>query len=420
MAMTEMPSLLVLHTVAPELMFMHWRKKKERSTHCSALLKSAFAAAAFFCPPAALAENQSFDPHLVALINKLAASPELMNEDYLRVLLGPPTRRQGQPGSPSHLYWHVPGFNGPKYELEKFEPAPGQVTRAAFIINEPAPRVSFKEVEGTFGATPTRRFNYLSQPIEIFSLRPDTQMIFTKPQNTFRVTRAAVTYAGAPLPPPSVFDMMSVTELRKQKIAALHEKKHFAHSLPLLQAHVKEEPFDGEGHYFLAKAYKQTCNLSDAASEYCQALTLSNGNQDLAQRCLDGLRELRLVPPSSAATDHLHDMKLVQNEQRLRQGGKLAYSQTANGLKRSKSKTSAFDYIEEHSPPADHFYPGTLTPRSLPPIEPLPASVPAVTPRGPGRESSTSPLPDSQKLQSKSFSGLELTGTPSALSLLKE
>lgn len=333
------------------------------------VVKSALSlgAALMLLQPASAGTTRGFDDETIAFFNKMALNPSLLNEEYLKIMLGAPTYRQHQPGSPSHVYWHVPGFKGPKYELVTFGQAPGQVTSASFIVHKPAVDASFKDVESVFGQYPLRRFDQQSRPVEIFSFRPDTQLSFVKPQNTFQISHASIDYEGPPLPPPSVFDVMEARERRKQKVVDLHDQKQYTHSIEHLKAHLRDHPYDAESHYLMGNALRQTCALNPAVKEYCTALSLAGGNAELAENCLKALNELKVMPLSAEEMDRLHQLKLVQNEQRLRQG-RLAYSSRndASAAAAQSLPENWLQNVKEIDPPHHMFYPGTVTPIQSP------------------------------------------------------
>lgn len=308
-------------------------------------------------PPANSEESRGFDDESVAFINKLALNPALINVEYLSVLFGNPTQAKSQPGSPIHHYWQVPGFKGPKYELVSHQSYPGDVSHARFIVHQPAKRASFKDVEAAFGEMPVRRFDQQSRPIEIFSLRPDTSITFTKPQNTFQISQVSIEYNGPPLPPPSVFDVMAARDLRYQKIVNLHENKQWGPSIENLRAHLKENPSDGQSHLMLARAYKETFAIPQAVMHYSMALSLSGGNQELYDQAMAGLSELRVMPLTQAEIDQLHELKLVQNEQRLRQGRLAAKDNAQKG-----KQPSWLSGVPQLDPPAHMFAPGSVRP----------------------------------------------------------
>lgn len=269
----------------------------------------------------------------------------------------------GQPGSPTNRYWYKQGTKGPKYELSSFDEPDGKAT-TTFVINDPSRELDFEDVEQVFGNNPLRRFDQQARPTSIYSFSPNTSLIFTKPQNTFRIEKISVNYSGPPLPPPSVFDVQAASDIRKQQILDMHKNGLHRESLPALVQHVKENPGDAEMHYVLARAYKESCLINPAVAEYSNALylcqPLTQENQDLANRCMDGLTELKMQPIPPEQLQQYHNYALFQNEQRLKQGRAIA--QKLPGVK--YPKPGPFDGIEEVDPPASHFVPGTLVPKS--------------------------------------------------------
>ena len=312
--------------------------------------------------PAAFADS-GLDEQTLALITKLSTNPELINESYLSTVLGTPTTPAGQPGTPANRYWYKQGTKGPKYELSNYDEQDGKHT-SSFIINDASRELDFEDVEKQFGKNPLRRFDQQARPMAIYSFSPNTSLIFTKPQNTFRVEKISVNYSGPPLPPPSVFDVQAASDMRKQQIFGMHQRGQYWESLPALVQHVKENPGDAESHYVLARAYKQSCFINQAVAEYSNALylcqPLTQENEDLTKRCMDGLAELKMHPLTPEQLQQYHNYALFQSEQRLKEGKEIA--QKLPGVKHPK--LGPYDAIEELNPPASHFLPGTLIPRS--------------------------------------------------------
>lgn len=343
------------------------------------VLKAAAVLAFSLLMPAAFAED-ALDEQTLALLTKLSLNPQLINEAYLSTILGKPSTTLGQPGSPATRYWYKQGTKGPKYELSSFNESDGKAT-TSFVINDPSKQLDFEDVEKQFGNNPLHRFDQQARPTAIYSFSPNTSLIFTKPQNTFRIEKISVNYAGPPLPPPSVFDVQAASDVRKQQILDMHEKGQHWESLPSLVEHVKENPGDAEMHFHLARAYKQSCFVNQAVAEYSNALylcqPLTKENEDLAKRCMDGLAELKVQPIPPEQLQQYHNYALFQNEQRLKQGAAIA--QKMPGVKHAKP--GPYDYVEEVDPPASHFVPGTLVPKaSLPGAGQVPQAAPDFKP----------------------------------------
>lgn len=340
------------------------------------VMKAAAIMAISLLAPAALADD-GLDDDTLALITKLSANPQLINESYLSTVLGSPTTAAGQPGSPANRYWYKQGTKGPKYELSSYDEPDGKAT-TSFVINDPSRQLDFEDVEKQFGKNPLHRFDQEARPTAIYSFSPNTSLIFTKPQNTFRIEKISVNYSGPPLPPPSVFDVQAASDVRKQQILDMHSKGLHRESLPALVEHVKANPGDAEMHFVLARAYKESCLINPAVAEYSNALylcqPLTKENEDLAKRCMNGLAELKMQPIPSEQLQQYHNYALFQSEQRLKQGAAIA--QKLPGVKHAKP--GPYDCIEEVDPPASHFMPGTLLPKSsLPEGQAMPQTAPS-------------------------------------------
>lgn len=336
-------------------------QKKQKRSWAKTFGSATFFAVSMLSLPA-FADN-GLDEETLALIGKLSTTPQLINESYLTTVLGNPTTSAGQPGSPATKYWYRQGTKGPKYELTSFTEQSGN-TGTTFIINHPSKTLDFEDVEKIYGKNPLRRFDQYARPTETYSFCPNTSLIFTKPQNTFRIEKVSINYSGPQLPPPSVFDIQAASDGRKQQILGMHEKGQHWQSIPQLVQHVKDNPGDAEMHYHLARAYKQSCLINQAVAEYSNALYLctpgTQDNQDLSKLCMEGLAELKMHPLTPDQLKEYHNYSLFQNEQRLKEGRMIAKNMP--GVKHAKP--GPYDYIEEIDPPASHFVPGTLVPKS--------------------------------------------------------
>jgi len=357
-------------------MQVHHENPMNSIPKCKSALKAAVLLAFSLLMPAAYADH-GLDDDTLALITKLSTNPQLLDETYLSTVLGKPSTTAGQPGAPSNKYWYKQGCKGPKYELTSYDESDGKHT-TSFVINDASREMDFGDVEELFGKNPLRRFDQQARPTSIYSFSPNTSLIFTKPQNTFRVEKISINYAGPPLPPPSVFDVQTASDMRKQQIMDMHQKGLHWESLPSLVQHVKENPGDAEMHYHLARAYKQSCFINQAVAEYSNALYLcqpgTQENQDLAQKCMDGLAELKMHPLTPDQLQQYHNYAMFQNEQRMKEGREIA--SRLPGVKHPK--TGPYDAIEQLDPPASHFVPGTLIPKSsLPDGGLMPQTAPA-------------------------------------------
>lgn len=317
---------------------------------------------ALLCQSVWAGSNDGLSDETSALILKLANNPQLISEEYLNTLFGKPQTSSGQLGGGISKHWYVPGTKGAKYELTSYQEGDGKATNT-FVIYQPAKALSFDDIAETFGKEPLRRFDYEARPTATYSFSPNTSVVFTKPQNTFRIEKVSVNHSGPPLPPPSVFDVMSASDSRKQQILDMHDKGKHWESLPSLVQHVKENPNDAEMHYHLARAYKQSCFINQAVAEYSNALYLctanpnSSSHEHLAKQCMAGLAELKVHPLTPDQLKQYHNFALFQNEQRLKQGRDI--TKTMAG---AKQPSEPYGFVEEVDPPVTHFNPGTLNP----------------------------------------------------------
>lgn len=248
-------------------------------------------------------QEEVFEPEAQQLIWKLSHQPELMNIEYLKYFIGRPhNEKHASTNLNPHYIWYD-GHEQVKYELELMQSTPGQVTHAQMTAHLNGMGVSFDKLGALYGQPAKRFYDYHARPAEVYSFVPTTYLAFSSPPNTFRCNEAKIVYSGAALPQPSITDiadaeaqMVARGQAVGQSVAQSGEVA--TDSIPILQARAQTRPMDPEAHFHLAEAYRKQSQLNGAIGEYKVALALSGNNQDVRERSLAALRQMRVIDDS--------------------------------------------------------------------------------------------------------------------------
>ena len=248
---------------------------------------------------AAAAKLSDSDQHLLALSSDIAAQPQLMDAGYLSYTFGTPAVRLRPTAGFSQTWeWHEPANENLLYKLDDQTNAANEQRRLTFFAPADS-KIDLKELESAIGTTPQQYFDQQLNRVEAFTLAPTTKLIAVQSPNTFKISQFAIEYTGSPLPPPSQQALSTASGARRAQAFAHHEKGRHDQALPLLSAHIREQPADIEAHIKLAESYKARFHLNEAIEQYRIALQLSGDNWSLRNRCLDGLKSLKVLPDQS-------------------------------------------------------------------------------------------------------------------------
>lgn len=241
---------------------------------------------------------RAIDPIYALLLWQLSHKPELMNLQYLKYYLGNPARQTSQTGAQSQAYYWYDTSQRLTCELSQERDLSGAVVESTFVNHLPPGDFDFDLVEKKLGPPLRRYYDNQADPTEMYAYAPNTTLALTSPHNTFAVTRATVTYIGPPLPQPADADMQVAHDHfvinAQQKMQA--KDFNWQDALVAARAHVSEHPNDGEAHAALAQALKKTGNVHDAITEFKYALTLNQYNEPVKQMCIQGLKDLYVLP----------------------------------------------------------------------------------------------------------------------------
>lgn len=178
-------------------------------------------------------------------------------------------------------------------------------------------------------------FDQQCRPSLQFSFVPYTNVFYTQAPNTFHVHHAEVVYNGPPLPPPSQNDVALVAQEMRLRALTHHAKDSHNLAVPMLSDHLIDNPGDAEAHYALGLSYQKSSNLNAAISEYQLALRYSNGDQNVANKALQSLQQLQVLPSPNDQIQY-HTLRFKQDGQGLTEGDVIASQDRQSLLASSK------------------------------------------------------------------------------------
>lgn len=263
--------------------------------------------------------KEIFDPEAQMMISKLARNPELMNIEYLKYFIGRPHNEKHAKSSPRPHYFWYDAERRVKYELRQVQSAPGEVVESEMTVRLDGMGVTFEQLGAFYGQPVKRFYDYHARPAELYTFVPNTYLCFSSPPNTFRCSEAKITYHGPPLPPPSAADLALAENSLLAKSSVLAQDGLSSETLPTLQARVKMQPMDPEAHYLLGEVYRQQSQLHPAIAEYKVALALSANNNEIREKALNALRQMRVIDDYDATEKR--KLELVHGGQALKARG---------------------------------------------------------------------------------------------------
>lgn len=296
-------------------------------------------------------EAPSLDSQTWELINNLAHKPELMNLDYLQHFIGRPQNERSQQAlAQKQYFWYDPD-GGVRRQLYQTEHPIGKVVESRLIMELPDSKLTIGDIERLYGKTARRFYEYGAHATLLYSLVPNTQLVFVVPRTTFRVGQVKINYRGPALPEPAAADMTLARARLSSQMEEMIGKEQWDQVVPHLLRRLKDNPRDGEAHYQLGRAYARQGHIHEAIVQYKSALAMtaptsatalgdaaavasgsgsaapaSVSGEELRNKCLEGLRELRVLPvPEEQQERDLErrkKFKIVQKGQRIRAQGK--------------------------------------------------------------------------------------------------
>lgn len=239
------------------------------------------------------------DPLTAQLLWQISHKPELMNVDYLSYYLGPPDRNAKQMGVGSTACYWYDELHRLRCELYQEEAAPGQVVESRMIFHLLPGDLDFDLMRKAFGPPVRRYFDQNAFATEMYCWVPNTALSMSTPPNTFSITKAGITYIGAPLGQPDVLDVQRAHDsfiASTQSPSIVRGQPDWSGTLVLARRRLLESPYDPAAHAALAEALKRTTNLHEAICEYKTALSLNTCSDAVRQQCIQGLKDLYVLP----------------------------------------------------------------------------------------------------------------------------
>lgn len=239
-------------------------------------------------------KDPELDPSTRELIENLARRPELINIEYLKYHIGRPSNEADNRAAMVRNYvWYMGPQRFPAYQLKQSQSV--ESTTSEFTVNLGRQQLMREDVEKLFGSPLRVSYNEQAQPAMFYSLAPNSTLTFIEPHNTFRITSVNVAYRGPTLGVP-VSDIYRGHDARRQRVLDMHKKGDVLNCLPVMAEHLKEHPEDAEAHAAMAEMFRGQCRLNEAIAEYKTVLSLPGIDPQVANRALEGLRALKLIP----------------------------------------------------------------------------------------------------------------------------
>jgi hypothetical protein len=245
------------------------------------------------------------DPVTAQLIWQLSSKPELMNLEYLNYYLGPPDNQTKQIGIRSKAYYWYDRMRQPRCELYQELDGPGEVIESQMVFHLPGGDLDFGLIEKKLGPALRNYFDHSANPTRMYCFRPNTTLAMSSTPNTFAITKATVTYMGPPLPHPDYNDIHVASDSFVSRTVNPRQPPNLLNwleTLSLAKRRAQENPADPGAHACLAEALRRTGNVHEAIGEYKQALALDRYNDAVRQQCIQGLKELFVLPPTYVET----------------------------------------------------------------------------------------------------------------------
>lgn len=237
------------------------------------------------------------DPTTALLIGQLSKRPELMNVEYLKHYLGNPDPQITQIGARTYVHYWYDHLRRKRCELYQEYSQPKQIVESVMVFHLPQNELDFALLDKKLGAPVRRFYDHEAHQTRMYTTAPYTTLSMSIPHTGYAVNKATVTYMGPSLSSPGFDDMQIAQDHFKSRTQfALKSEANWRDALAKAQERMTLFPQEAESHLALAHALRKTGNVHEAINEYKLALNMGKFNEGLRQQCIDGLKELRVLP----------------------------------------------------------------------------------------------------------------------------
>ncbi|MBS1993000.1 MAG: hypothetical protein JSS83_20925 [Cyanobacteria bacterium SZAS LIN-3] len=229
-----------------------------------------------------VAAGRTVLPFLVSL----AERPELMQPQYMRLVLGTPDNARASARPANTFIWTPADGSNIRYVLSRNTGymAGGAQESRRLVATFKHSALRLKDVKARLGAPSRRYYDNRSHLVELYELAPGSTLTVSEPGNSFDVAEVTVSYVGPYLPATSAQDLADAAVFRLEQID--HHLRHGSNQrgLAFLQEHLIDNPEDIEAHLILADCLKSRCDVNGAIYECRRALALAQASGDEAMQ----------------------------------------------------------------------------------------------------------------------------------------
>ncbi len=242
----------------------------------------------------------------LALLKRIADNPDLLNQKYLECYLGPKASAMTAPSSQSlrspapvtRTFWLDRSEVSTRYTLEQSVPQLDKsLAEFSFTLTRQED-IILPDISKTLNKDPSSVIDENAVPAFLYSMSPTVKVFAYQDTQVVNLYKIAVQYAGPSLSLPSKADMDEATKHRRDK--AIDHVQHGRHdqASSLLQSHLAANPNDAEAHLKLAESYQARSCINDAIREYKTALAVCGNDNEIHDRCIEGLHSLKVDLPN--------------------------------------------------------------------------------------------------------------------------
>jgi len=234
----------------------------------------------------ASSKNVSAGRSVLPFLVSLAERPELMQPQYMRIILGTPNNARRSAYPSNTFVWAPNDGSNIRYVLSRnagYRLDGAQESRR-LVATFKHSSLRLKDIRARLGAPTRRSYDNRAHLVEVYQLGPGTTMTVCEPTNTFDVSEVAIDYAGPYLPATSNQDIADAANFRLEQIDHHLRRGNNDRGLAFLQEHLVDNPEDIGAHLILADTLKNRSDVNGAIYECRRALALAQGSGDVAMQ----------------------------------------------------------------------------------------------------------------------------------------